>query len=998
MGFLAEGRALSFENSKKSNFLETITKEVNVDARTVVKRDGLKQLVHILKSEKTKAQHKILLWGEELEMTTVIIPECMNRPPRLWMGGYSLVSKLQQLEKQTDEEWKKICQNVNHDEIATTACRGHLDMISLGSAWHPEMSRHMIEALPDPPYNFSGELDGCVLGVEESMNTRRRKIQCLLPPEVSVTSITVFPGMGGFEPGNNETWIADEKGSEKLEKPGRLAGSPYSNSHFCPDSIANPHPRFLTLVKNIKKRRGGSYKILVPVYKDVQTQQHPMWKLSLPESAASNRKLVDHAAMITPNPIKNHIYMDSFAFGMGTSCLQVTVGVTNIHEARYLYDQYTVIAPIVLALTASTPAYRGLLADTDTRWSVLEQGCDCRTADEEDPNSPNYIPKSRYSGVSLYIGDLMNQYDDVFNDTYAPINKDAFDYLCAEGIDPLLSRHFAHLWIRQPMVIYDNAVFIDNETRNDHFENLNSTNWNSVRFKPPPSDNLDMPYRVELRTAEIQLSDFENACMASWSAVFARAAIENKWELYLPMSMNDMNMKRSWQREAVNTQKFWFRRRVDAGSTDEYLQNDDRSLFIEMTMDQIIGGWCAVKWIGLVPLTMQYATQQYESGKMSCAAVIRFSVFCEFLKARASGEVPTCAKYLRSLMTSHLHYNQDSVVTPSMAARAMTAAALVGAGIFKNDCASIKPHLGRFVLDANPIYSDEWGCILKNLRKGIYKYEGLNGGYTQFKTLRETLIEQSVDSSVKSSTKSITYGIDKNSDVGGDATTSAASDKIEENNNILDLNESIDKKRADLSSDSIESNSRANRGDMNGGEDSSNRSASFSSSRSVRSSEFTSRLQVMIECREKGNELDCTIHGIHKGLFSPAGFNGGYKEPFGFGDEWQESHDVKNGEPNVNCHDILKSLLENGADLSKLTPDGFPCRKTLSLRSTPSNLYMTVANDAEFDGGLGPFVPTLEAKSKVWVNYQQQLENEEVLPEWQARKRMVMRIPPNQMD
>merc|ERR1719376_246843 len=170
----------------------------------------------------------------------------------------------------------------------------------------------------------------------------------------------------------------------------------------------------------------------------------------------------------------------------------------------------------------------------------------------------------------------------------------------------------------------------------------------------------------------------------------------------------------------------------------------------------------------------------------------------------------------------------------------MTAAALVGAGIFRNDCASIKPHLGRFVLDANPIYSDPWGCILKNLRKGIYKYEGLNGGYTPFKALRETLIEQSGDSSVKSSTKSITCDIDKNSHEGGDATTSAASDKIEENNNIINLrssnkNESMDKS-SDLSSDSNESNSRANRGDMDGGRSSSNRSASFSSSRSGRSS------------------------------------------------------------------------------------------------------------------------------------------------------------------
>jgi len=373
---------------------------------------------------------------------------------------------------------------------------------------------------------------------------------------------------------------------------------------------------------------------------------------------------------------------------------------------------------------------------------------------------------------------------------------------------------------------------------------------------------------------------------------------------------------------------------------------------------------------------VQYATQQFEIGMISCQAVIRFSVFCEFLKARASGEVPTCAKYLRSLMTSHLHYNRDSVVTPSMAARAMTAAALVGAGIFKNDTASVKPHLGRFVLDAYSVYSGECGhscCVLKDLRKEIHKYEGLNGGFTPFSALRENLLGSSRgDGSLKCVTTE-DYTSDKKKVViesGADtgivdpAATTSDKDVFGFENIIANP-----ARNATLSVDSIESN--------NG---------------SVASSgEFNSRMQNMIECREKGDELDCTIHGIHKGLFSPIGYNGGYKEPFCYIDEWKETHDVTPLEPSgIHCHDILKALLENGADLSKLALEGFPCKQKRcdGIRSLPSTLYMTVANDAEFDGGLGPFVPTLEAKSKIWLNYQQQLENEELLPEWQARKRM----------
>ena len=38
------------------------------------------------------------------------------------------------------------------------------------------------------------------------------------------------------------------------------------------------------------------------------------------------------------------------------------------------------------------------------------------------------------------------------------------------GIDDLLARHLAHLFIRDPLVIYDELLHQDNETSTDHFE------------------------------------------------------------------------------------------------------------------------------------------------------------------------------------------------------------------------------------------------------------------------------------------------------------------------------------------------------------------------------------------------------------------------------------------------------------------------------------------------------------------------------------------------
>ena len=44
-----------------------------------------------------------------------------------------------------------------------------------------------------------------------------------------------------------------------------------------------------------------------------------------------------------------------------------------------LYDQLAVVTPIVMALSAAAPIYRGYLCDVDCRWDVVSAACDDRT-------------------------------------------------------------------------------------------------------------------------------------------------------------------------------------------------------------------------------------------------------------------------------------------------------------------------------------------------------------------------------------------------------------------------------------------------------------------------------------------------------------------------------------------------------------------------------------------------------------------------------------------
>ena len=84
-----------------------------------------------------------------------------------------------------------------------------------------------------------------------------------------------------------------------------------------------------------------------------------------------------------------------------------TAVVSSVQEARDLYDQLATVAPLLLALSASAPIYRGYMADIDARWDVIAGSVDCRTRQERglEPLSSErmVISKSRYDSISSYL-------------------------------------------------------------------------------------------------------------------------------------------------------------------------------------------------------------------------------------------------------------------------------------------------------------------------------------------------------------------------------------------------------------------------------------------------------------------------------------------------------------------------------------------------------------------------------------------------------------------
>jgi len=460
-----------------------------------------------------------------------------------------------------------------------------------------------------------------------------------------------------------------------------------------------------------------------------------------------------------PEKLRAAIHMDAMAFGMGCCCLQITFQGKDLDESRFIYDQLAVVSPIMMALTASTPVLRGRIADTDCRWGIISEGVDDRTSAERgrpNPSGPQEelagsgqrrVYKSRYDCISTYIyqgahdafktkeedgtpNGMANRVLNMYNDIPVPIDRESYELLRKAGIDPALSQHIAHLFIRDPLVIFDGAVEeVDDDTHTEHFESIQSTNWQTVRWKPPPPRNEPndphIGWRTEFRSMEIQLTDFENAAFTAFIVLLTRVILTFDLNLYIPLSRVDANMQRAHSRNAAANGKFFFRRHMapleegDAGFGEEYTSmfsraangkastapspvrssnkaasevgedgvsqqrrdaplapgGDEENAYEEMTMAEIMNGK-GDYFPGLIPLVNAYL--EY----INCDSITleRITMYLDFIEKRATGELITPATWTRNFIRSHPSYKGDSVVSDDIAYDLMVACKDIGEG------------------------------------------------------------------------------------------------------------------------------------------------------------------------------------------------------------------------------------------------------------------------------------------------------------------------------
>jgi glutamate--cysteine ligase catalytic subunit len=387
----------------------------------------------------------------------------------------------------------------------------------------------------------------------------------------------------------------------------------------------------------------------------------------------------------------------------------------------------------MMALTASTPIIKGRLLDTDARWGIISESVDDRTPAERgrnDPNAPHdsyhangqqRIFKSRYDSISTYIyqGSMANGQDtrglanrvlNIYNDIPLEIDDESYQDLRNAGVDPALAQHVAHLFVRDPLVVFNGAVEeVDDETQTEHFESIQSTNWQTVRWKPPPPRNSPnaphIGWRTEFRSMEIQLTDFENAAFAVFVVLLQRTILTFDLNLYIPISRVDANMQRAHSRNATAKGKFFFRRHLapleegDDGYGVKYVsmfsraahgEYDDASpeldaedadgvsykrrtaptapgsseenAYEEMSMEEIMCGR-GDYFPGLIPLVRAYLDHIHTDS----SSVTRLNTYLDFIEKRALGLLVTPATWIRNYVRNHPDYKNDSHVSDSVA-------------------------------------------------------------------------------------------------------------------------------------------------------------------------------------------------------------------------------------------------------------------------------------------------------------------------------------------
>ena len=747
MGFLGLGDPFEWTESREEERIK------------YVREHGIEQFLNMWDRVKG-IDNDTLKWGDEIEYGIFAL-DAANGTVKCSLRGAEILAELQRREKMEMSEAE------GEDGTGVRGCQ-----------WVPEYGAWMVEATPDRPYSaYASDL----VAVERNMRLRRARLLSVLRPDEICPTVPCFPllGVGTFtEP------AAQPKGpiANSLFIPDAVI-NPHPRFGALTRNIRTRRgqnvdirmPKFLDEKTPSPERPVGCAPPSTPseadgmaeVYMDAMAFGMGCCCLQVTFQAREvqeSRHLYDQLAVLTPmllaltaaTPYARGTLLDSDS---RWDIISQSVDDRTPAERRGP-DMVSSSSRSFKAVDENAPSSAGggggrggrpedIAESPAPAGGPANRPFPMAPSDAEQPASEKHIyheamaaggtgsqHKSRYDSISLYIcQELAKKHTScsaALNDVPAPYDREAYERLLEHGIDKMLARHVAHLFSRDPLVIFSGRVNeIDDKESTEHFENLQSTNWQTVRWKPPPASSrrlggdADIGWRVEFRSMEVQLTDFENAAFTVFIVLLSRVILYFDLNLYQPLSKVDENMSRAQKRNALLTEKFWFAQSLmpvgqdcpghhaahdkesgvgKAASTTTapaagaagYVPSRSSSFgsrkmqrekvtglfgaamdMQEVTILEILQGKGSYK--GLIPMILAYL----DAIGTDSITLRTVSTYLDFIVARAAGELMTPAAWMRSYIRSHPDYKYDSVVSERIAADLMAKCHRIGQGIEK---------------------------------------------------------------------------------------------------------------------------------------------------------------------------------------------------------------------------------------------------------------------------------------------------------------------------
>lgn len=226
---------------------------------------------------------------------------------------------------------------------------------------------------------------------------------------------------------------------------------------------------------------------------------------------------------------------------------------------------------------------------------------------------------------------------------------------------------------------------------------------------------------------EIQMTDFENAAFAVFIVLLTRAVLSQNLNFYMPISKVDENMRRAQRRDALQTEKFYFRKDIflpnssrsstatNSGSNspvgsdcgcnevtngvhrfqpekmkrmrncfpefppppEEYVTKKVQDEYEEMTVAEVMNGKVGVfsqvlqffLWLTIVsakghnPGLITLVYEYVDTLDVDNSQRSRLFEYLDFIRKRSTGQLQTPATWIRNFVRSHPAYKFDSVVS-----------------------------------------------------------------------------------------------------------------------------------------------------------------------------------------------------------------------------------------------------------------------------------------------------------------------------------------------